>query len=149
MRSGSNQDSLESECWEIVESFEETIALDVSMDNTRKLKETVGKMKALPEGNFGRTFPGKVANIEATNSLETQWRATSVGVGPKTVPIPKDECWKMVETCIPLEESVGKLRALGDSVVKMRNIRKRRARRGKKACWKKGAALININVLKQ
>ena len=42
--------------WKMVESCEETIALEESMENLKKLEETVGKMRALQEGNFGKTF---------------------------------------------------------------------------------------------
>ena len=35
------------ECWKMVESCEETIALEESVENPRKLEETFGKMRKL------------------------------------------------------------------------------------------------------
>ena len=73
-----------SEWWEMVESFAETIALDVSMDNWKKLKDSVGKMRTLPEGNFGRIFFfGKAANIEATISPKLNGEQRPVASGQR------------------------------------------------------------------
>ena len=55
VRWGSDQDSLQGTGWKMVESCEETIALEESMENIRKQEETVGKMRTLQDGNSGKT----------------------------------------------------------------------------------------------
>ena len=68
--------------WKMVESCEETIALEESMERIRKLEETVGKMRTLQEGNFGKTFE-KARHIETTKKPKLNGEQRPLGFGPR------------------------------------------------------------------
>ena len=101
------------EGWKMVENCEETIALEESMENIRKLEETVGKMRTLQKGNAGKTFE-KARHIETTKKPKLNGEQRPLGFGPRQfargrAALPRNECWKMVESCeetIALEETV-------------------------------------------
>ena len=87
----------------MVESCEETIALEESMENIRKLEETVGKMRTLQKGNAGKTFE-KARHIETTKKPKLNGEQRPLGFGPRQfargrAALPRNECWKMVESC--------------------------------------------------
>ena len=75
----------------MVESCEETIALEEGMENIRKLEET------------GKTFE-KARHIETTKKPKLNGEQRPLGFGPRQfargrAALPRNECWKMVESC--------------------------------------------------